>query len=145
MPRIVLELGTHVGYSTEHVRQALVKNGQGVVVTLDYKQHEGGVPRISKSSRVIPLTCDGVEFSRTISFPVDLLFVDGDHREDGTREFIANCRPHLARGALVLVHDVCYPEIGAGVSSAMEDALGDDFDRLVIADNPCGLGVWVAP
>ncbi len=145
MPRVVLELGTHVGYSTEHVRRALTLNGQGVVVTLDYVQHEGKVPRLSKSSRVLPITCDGVDFSRTLCFPVDLLFADGDHREDSTREFLANCKPHLTTGALVIVHDVCYPGIGDGVSAAMEDALGDDFDRIVASDSPCGLGVWVAP
>lgn len=144
-PETVLELGTHLGYSTQFIKGALDANGRGVVVTLDRTQHEGGVPRLRPARRVIPLTADGVAFSETLCFPVDFVFEDGDHTEENTYKFLVNCLPHLSSGGVVVVHDVCFPVLGEAVTSAMRLALGDNFERIVVGGEQCGLGVWVKP
>ena len=144
-PSIVLEYGTHLGYSTTYFREALNHNEHGVVVTLDRKQHHNGLPRLTSSYRVIPLTTDGVEFSKTLCFPVDLIFEDSSHQEDNTRQFLTNCLPWLSPGGIVLVHDICFPGYGEGVTRGMAGALGDNIERLIISNSPCGLGLWIKP
>ena len=142
-PENVLELGTHLGYSTRHLADALNMNGSGRVITLDRVQQVNGVPRLAPSYRVIPLEVDGVEFSRQLGFSIDMVFDDGDHTAGATREFLTNCLSTLTIGGLVVVHDVCYPGLAEQVSTGMEEALGDGIERLFVDDGPCGLGFWV--
>jgi predicted O-methyltransferase YrrM len=142
-PKTVLELGTHLGYSTTFIAAALEANNRGRVVTLDYKQHENGVPRVAPSYRIMPVEVDGVAFSKCLCFPIDMIFEDGNHIEENTYQFLANCLPRLAVGGLIVVHDVALVGSGSHVTTGMIRALGDNIERVVIADSPCGLGFWI--
>ena len=142
-PKTALELGTHLGYSTTFIAAALEANGRGRVVTLDYKQYEKSVPRVTPSYRVMPVEIDGIAFSRCLCFPIDVIFEDGSHTEENTYQFLTNCLPHLTVGGLVVVHDVALASFGNHVTAGMVRALGDNIERVVIGDSPCGLGFWI--
>jgi predicted O-methyltransferase YrrM len=142
-PRTILELGTHVGYSASCFEKAMERNGFGRLVTLDYKPLLSENTDLTKSYRVFPITTDGVEFSRTLQFPVDMIFEDGNHTTVVTREFLKNCLPHLRPGGVVFVHDVAHPKCGKAVTEGMRQSLGEDFERLVIDESTKGLGFWI--
>ena len=145
-PKTVLELGTHLGYSALHIVAALDANNRGRLVTLDHTQHAGGVPRVQcRSHRLIPLTAEGVQFSRTLCFPVDMVLEDGSHFESDTHDFLSNCLPWLSTGALVMCHDVCHPEVGTAVTSGMRRALGEGVETVLVPPDVCGFGVWRKP
>lgn len=46
------------------------------------------------------------------SSPIDLLFIDGDHSEEGTRSDWDAFSPHVAVGGVVIFHDARYGEPG---------------------------------
>jgi len=142
-PKTVLELGTHLGYSTQFISAALETNGSGRVVTLDYDQHKHDLPLLTASHRVMPLEIDGLAFSKHLCFPIDMIFEDGNHTEENTYQFLTNCLPHLKTGGLIVVHDVAFEGLGDKVSSGMARALGHDIERIIIGDSPCGLGFWI--
>jgi len=68
--------------------------------------------------------------------PVDLLWIDGDHRESAVRADVAAWTPFVVPGGVVLLHD----REQAGVASALADmAATHDFERLP----DCGhIAVW---
>lgn len=144
-PKTVLELGTHLGYSTKVILAGLKHQIDGRIVTLDHHQHLDPNSELVRSYRVLPLSIDGMEFSKTLCFPIDMIFEDGNHEEENTRVFLGNCLPHLKSGGIVVVHDVAYPGLSESVSKGMLTSLGDDIEKIVIDDAPCGLGLWVKP
>jgi len=144
-PKTILELGTHLGYSTRVLLVGLKHQTDGLVVTLDHHQHLEQSSELANSYRVLPLSVDGLEFSKTLCFPIDMIFEDGNHEEENTRVFLSNCLPHLKSGGVIVVHDVAYPGLSEGVSQGMLACLGDNFERIVIDAAPCGLGLWIKP
>jgi hypothetical protein len=48
---------------------------------------------------------DSQDVGRRWELPIDLLFIDGDHSEDGTREDWARFSPHVQVGGHVAFHD----------------------------------------
>ena len=142
-PNTVLELGTHLGYSAEIILKGLIENDHGNLITLERQQHLSPSSALVCSGRSYPLSVDGIEFSKSLCFPIDMIFEDGDHTEENTRTFLTNCLPHLTPGGVVVVHDVAYPGLSETVTSGMVQSLGDNIERIVIDDSPCGLGLWI--
>jgi predicted O-methyltransferase YrrM len=93
----------------------------------------------------MPLVADGLTFSRNLCFPIDMIFEDGNHTEENTYQFLTNCLPHLKPGGLIVVHDVDYVGLAEQVTAGMTRALGEDFERIVVGNSPCGLGLWIKP
>jgi predicted O-methyltransferase YrrM len=52
--------------------------------------------------------------------PIGLLFVDGDHSEEGARDDILSWAPYLADGAIIAVDDYYHPD-WPGVAAAIDD------------------------
>jgi predicted O-methyltransferase YrrM len=144
-PKTILELGTYLGYSAACMLDALEENGHGRIVTLDFKQQMSADSKLATSYRVFPLTCDGLAFSRSLAFPVDMIFEDGSYTVEVTSEFLKNCLPHLKSDGIVIAHDVAFPEMGELVTEGLRLSLGEDVERIVIENSPCGLGLWVKP
>jgi predicted O-methyltransferase YrrM len=65
--------------------------------------------------------------------PIDILFVDGDHSEEGVRADFEHWAPHLGPGGHLLFHDaVDAPDFvspSAPGPARIADAVGGDFER----------------
>ncbi|MFY9578378.1 MAG: class I SAM-dependent methyltransferase [Gaiellaceae bacterium] len=112
-PRTVVEIGRFRGGSTFLIAAALEN---GVVHSYDIETRQGreggeldrqlaaALGRYRLSDRVRLHIAD----SRTAAPPeptIDLLFIDGDHREDGVRADFEHWAPFLTPGGHLLFHD----------------------------------------
>ena len=117
----VVEIGSYRGRSTVVLAEGIRAAGQGVVWAID--PHEGvafftpghvfsgadnaafmrNVAPVGDVVRVINLPSGIV--GRWWSLPVDLLWIDGDHTEQGARLDWDVWTPHLREGGIVALHD----------------------------------------
>jgi len=139
-PRTVVEIGRFRGGSTFLIASAL---GDGVVHSydLDVRQGRSGpdldrqliqvLERFDLTDRVQLHTAD----SRTADPPgsaIDLLFIDGDHHEEGVRADFARWAPLLSPQGHLVFHDaVAAPDFvrpDAPGPARVAAQLGDDFE-----------------
>jgi predicted O-methyltransferase YrrM len=141
-PETVVEIGRFRGGSTVIIAAALER---GVLQSYDIdvrqgrdgaeldRQLTGVLERYGLTERVRLHVADsrGAEPPRA---PVDILFVDGDHSEDGVRADLEHWRPQLRPGGHLLFHDaIDAPDF---VSPAVPgptrvvESIGDNFERL---------------
>lgn len=71
-----------------------------------------------------------------VAQPVGVHFIDGDHNYKAVKEGIAWVKPMLSKDALVILDDICYPEIFQAV---METASEPGFE-LVFLHRPLYVG-----
>lgn len=62
------------------------------------------------------------ELAKTWSYPIRLLWIDGDHTYEGTKQDFTLFAQHLTDGAIVAMHDVLH-EFEGGIRVFMEDIL----------------------
>jgi predicted O-methyltransferase YrrM len=139
-PRTAVEIGRFRGGSTFLIASAL---GDGVLHSYDLELRQGrsgteldrqlvqALERFDLTDRVELHTAD----SRTAAPPksaIDLLFIDGDHREEGVRADFARWSPLLSRGGHLLFHDaVAAPDFVRPDSpgpARVADQLGQSFE-----------------
>jgi predicted O-methyltransferase YrrM len=110
-PAVIAEIGRFRGGST----LLLAAAGAGVVHSYDLDKRQGddgleldhalraALERFGLAERVVL----HVESSREATPPetIDLLFIDGDHSEEGARADFERWSPHVVRGGHVLFHD----------------------------------------
>lgn len=121
-PRRVLEVGTHLGYSTLHICQALQLNGCGALTTVDIldvndpddapwtRAKALGSPRQSIAAlgyddHVSFVQSDSIEFLRTTEKTFDFVFLDGDHAAPQVYEELQLLQRVMEPGATLLLHD----------------------------------------
>jgi predicted O-methyltransferase YrrM len=140
-PRTVVEIGRFRGGSTFLIASAL---GDGTVHSYDLESRQGrsgteldrqlvgALERFGLTDRVELHTAD----SRTADPPeseIELLFIDGDHREEGVRADFARWAPRLSPGGHLLFHDaVAAPDFVRPDSpgpARVAAELGQDFER----------------
>lgn len=143
--RKALELGTGHGCATSHMARALKENG-GVLVTVD-KPDSIDLASFTISEDLAPNVLrvleDGIEWTRRNTIGFDLIFEDGPHTFEFTRDAIKAILPCLRAGSFVLVHDVFGPheeQVWPGLKAALPDA-----KRVLVDPSPCGLGYWRKP
>lgn len=140
-PLMVVEFGTCFGCSTSHLTAALEANRKGKIITVDIDQSK----QTLYSPRLTNVEMDGIAYSQQIDFPVNLIFHDGHHSEDFTRDVLINCLPHLIPNGTIIVHDVFLPSCGKGITLGMRQALGNNIKRILVEPSECGLGYWKKP
>jgi Methyltransferase domain len=120
-PRVIVDLGVHLGCSTFAMGLALKKLGRGMIYAIDtwdgdehighygenvYSAFMNQVDRLDLRAYVNPLRMRFNEAVAGIKDQVDLLHVDGFHTYSAAREDFGLFRRQLTPGALVLFHDV---------------------------------------
>ncbi len=141
-PATVLEIGRFRGGSTVLIAAALER---GVLHSYDIdtrqgrdgaeldRQLRGVLERYALSDRVRLHVADSRSADPPLE-PIDVLFVDGDHSEEGVRADFERWSPHLRQGGHLLFHDaVDAPDLAATSAPGPARVAGDvggDFRRL---------------
>lgn len=110
-PAIVVETGTHKGFSTLMIAQALKANGKGYLYTVDLVDH--GVIKECRQfgveSFVTFMKGDSAAAISTLSPRVkniDFLWLDADHSTESVLKELNAALPMLRQGTLVAFHDI---------------------------------------
>lgn len=141
-PETVVEIGRFRGGSTVIIAAALER---GVLHSYDIdtrqgrdgveldRQLAGALERYGLTDRVRLHVADSKSAEPTPG-PIDILFVDGDHSEEGVRADFEHWSPQLRSGGHLLFHDaVDAPDfVSPSVPgpARVADSIGDDFERL---------------
>jgi predicted O-methyltransferase YrrM len=142
-PTVVVEVGTNFGCSTAHWVAAMDKNGAGKLYCLDVSFAN----LRTHSSRMEMLLGDGIESSRTLiaeGVVPDILYEDGPHTREFTRDFIKLWLPVMRKDAIVIVHDIEFAPVQPAVQDGFRDAVGA-FDIFRVPPSICGAGYWGKP
>lgn len=110
-PAVVVETGTHKGFSTLMIAQALKANGKGHLYTFDLMDH--GVMKECEKFGVAQI----VFFSKEDSAAgisklsprvknIDFLWLDADHSTEAVIKELNAALPMLRNGSLVAFHDI---------------------------------------
>jgi predicted O-methyltransferase YrrM len=122
--RSIVELGTATGWTTASF--ALADPGRRVLsfdpVVQAHRERYLALRPARARERITLVQAPGVDGPEHADGSVDLLFVDSTHERDDTIAELEAWRPHLAPGALVVLHDYDNPAF-PGVRAAVE-ALG---------------------
>lgn len=110
-PSVVVETGTHKGFSTLMIAQALKANGKGHLYTFDLKDHgvlkeceQFGVASVvsfSKGDSAI-----GIFGLSTRVKNIDFLWLDADHSTEAVTRELDAALPMLRSGTLIAFHDL---------------------------------------
>jgi predicted O-methyltransferase YrrM len=115
-PGLVVELGTADGVSALWIGAALRANGAGELHTFDLFEQPGraeavgaalreaGLDSVVRAHRAASST-GAVDLVRGLGRPVDLLFIDADHRVEAAAADLQAFWPLLGDGACALLHD----------------------------------------
>ena len=147
-PQVVVDLGVDYGVST----YAWGISGRAQVVGIDWFQGDAHAGFRDTYAQVLGLGAAVSEATRAASTvriwkssfeqaaaefhrPVDILHLDGLHTYEAVQQDLKNWLPKLARGGLLVMHDV----------QAFRDSVGRAFDELnfhkVAFEHSAGLGV----
>ena len=122
-PKVVVELGTHMGFSALAMGLQLKANGDNArlyaVDTWEGEEHAGRYDEsvyrtflkrrseLELEATVVPLRMRFDEACPQIPTPIDLLHIDGLHTWEAVATDFATFGPLVRPGGLVLFHDVC--------------------------------------
>ena len=132
---VIVELGTYYGGSTLVLGSAY---NRGKIFTID--QYEKSYQLYPENKRTFSLensiktfkenNCEHVqpiqgtnsEIAKDWSLPIDLLFIDADHKYESVKEDIEKWLPKVKLNGLVLFHDYdCYVDVTKAVYEAIEE------------------------
>lgn len=110
-PEVVVETGTHKGFSTLMIASAIKANGKGHLYTVDMIDH--GVLKECERYGVAPfVTFTKSDSSAMISKlaprvkNIDFLWLDADHSTEAVIKELNAALPLLRKGTLVAFHDI---------------------------------------
>lgn len=103
-PKVCFEIGTHKGFSTHHIIQALKDNGEGHLYTTDPYDY-GAKHSLPLEQRHWVDFLDKMGKDVKLTEKINFAFVDGFHTVDDVVPEIENLLPQLADDAVVIFHD----------------------------------------
>lgn len=120
--RRVAELGTATGWTAASL---VLGEPLRTVVTFDpvvqeHRDEYMGLLGDSDRERIRFLKMPGAEGPAYLEHPPEFLFIDSTHDRAGTVAEVRAWQPHLARGALIVLHDYGNPAF-PGVAQAVAD------------------------
>ena len=133
--RCIVEIGVFEGVTSLVLREAMSKEGVLHCVDPFFKGSLGisygfSISRkeIAKSPngsiRFIPLLSH--EAARSWKAPIDMIFFDGDHSDDGVRQDWADWSPHVIPGGFAAFHDSVAPEMTSGPPALLREICATD-------------------
>jgi cephalosporin hydroxylase len=140
-PTTVVELGTNFGCSTAHWCSAMKNNGTGILHCIDLTFER----LCTNSPLLVKHQGDGLSVSRILieqGVVPDILYEDGPHTTEFTRDFIKLWLPIMKPGALILVHDIEFKPCAAAVQQGFRDGIGGNFFIYRVLPSWNGVGYW---
>lgn len=154
-PTRVVEIGTWVGRTAVAMAESLPAEEPLLIYCIDHfqgnpndvcgtiaKQHSPYVvydtllnnlaQRSLWLTRVIPIFGPAAAMAARWPFPVDLVFIDGDHRYEFVLEDIDAWWPHVREGGVLCGHDL---NLFSGVNQAVDARFGSSITEL-------GRSIW---
>ena len=102
----ILEIGVRTGISTAAFLVGLEYNG-GHLYSVDIEEACGKVVESTNWTFIHDSSRNADAIKSKIPQVLDILFVDGDHTYEGTRDDFTNYAPLVRSGGLIICHDVC--------------------------------------
>jgi predicted O-methyltransferase YrrM len=115
-PQVVVEMGADQGGSAVFILSELPQNGH--LYSVDSKTEDQGWSYVPKwEKRITKIVGNDIK-KKTYpkDFPwkeVDLWFLDSVHSYKHVKYQIELIRPHLRKGVIIIVHDVCLGQVGS--------------------------------
>src|SRR5215472_4746291 len=118
-PSVCLEIGSARGRSTCYIAMALKENGRGTLYAVDphtetewndhssrdtYKILQQNLETLGLSTQVQVLRAFSEEIAGSWDFPIDLLFIDGDHSYEGVKRDWELFAHHLSPFGVAIFH-----------------------------------------
>jgi predicted O-methyltransferase YrrM len=108
-PRSIFELGTGFGISTAYMAAGLALNGSGRLVSVDLDQRPAAIAAEGLAALElgnVSLMPGEVDPGLAEADPINLAFLDADHREQPTIDALELVQPRLAPAAVIVFDDV---------------------------------------
>lgn len=145
-PKVIVETGTHRGYSTAWLALGLKdagrKPGDAWLYTVDDTMYDGeAIPKLwaklGIESYITRVIMDSRSFVPPV-VPIDLVFFDSNHDTGFLIAEWLHYRPTLRPGALAVFHDmIAWP----GVAPAVTRIAETERATPIVFDNFCGLAL----
>lgn len=109
-PKVLIEIGTSIGYSAIWMASAMEENDLGKIVTIEshdrrFGQAEKNIEESGLAHRITQVKGHAPEVvGQAISEPLDMAFFDATKQE--TQSFFDAILPHMNRGGLIVVDNV---------------------------------------
>lgn len=137
-PKVVVETGTHKGFSALVIAKALQQNGEGHLYTVDMKDHQARalLQKFGVAQFVTVSNMHSSQFLRAVhkDVVIDLLWLDADHTKEAVLEEFTIAAPHLRAGSYIGFHDtIIDPREDAAVQEIRKRNPSWDYIRCVTA------------
>jgi predicted O-methyltransferase YrrM len=140
-PSHVLEVGNTWGTSTQHICEALLRNGKGKLTTIDLGEFK--VPARYKKIAKAKVT-DLFDFNYKAVPRFDFVFEDGGHDGGAVTHVWEQFMKHAKKSAVIVSHDSEHFRLGPLVQSEIRQT-NADYLSVAIAPADCGLAMWRKP
>jgi len=139
--KYIVELGTHRGLGTSVLSEAATLTG-GTVYTIDIDPNPPAKEKLKDRTNVVFINGDSVEVGRKWDKPVDVLFVDSDHRYDHVINELRTWGRHDPK--IILIHDIYRSESFFDPYYAGRDYAEETGKKFVVLrSNTCPEGIGV--
>lgn len=101
-PALVVETGTDKGLGSVVLASALMRNGEGRLITLDINPESGYLIEGTYAAWVDRWIGDSIDALASIDSTVDIFLHDSDHSTDHERRELVAVEPHLGPESIVL-------------------------------------------
>lgn len=124
--KVIVEIGSLLGASTINI--AKIADDDAVIIAIDpwdqleihnkscanivkndsYIQFLSNVIQSNQQSKIVPFRAKSEDVAKIINRKVDLLYIDGDHSENGVYTDLTSWYPHLAENGKICGDDWCF-------------------------------------
>lgn len=109
-PGVVVETGSHLGFSSLMISAAIKDNGIGKLYTIDINDHgvSAQLERFGLSKQAMFIKGNSVDVIRDLcsrGILIDFLFLDADHSTESVLAEFESAKPFLKKGSYIAFHD----------------------------------------
>lgn len=141
-PQVLIEVGTFVGCSTNHLAAACEQNGCGRIYAVDINPRAGAAWEPELRDRIHKVTADARNW--VPPEPADFVFEDGDHSYDFTVGIWEHLLRYVTASSTLCCHDYYVDYVG--VREGWDHVFGAPDFAFTSAQALCGIVAkrWVA-
>lgn len=158
-PELIVEIGTNVGCSASHMASALKMNGKGNLMSFDtcssitIPPDKNGHSAVFLQGQLIPddllsfvelVNADGIAYLREYIADADMIFEDGAHNFEGTRDAWVAGLAKLNPGGFMVSHDAAHFLVGETIQRGIA-AAGVVPNVYEVQPSDCGLAIYRKP